>query len=774
MIPETSTIKKNKQGIHWLYVATYLFIFFCFSGVPFGANATNIFFPTGEAKQTLANYLEYLDDPSEKLTINQIAGEKSGDFKPLTTAKTLGYDFNGKVLWVRFAVDLSKYRAQYWYLTYDYQHVENMIIYQPDGNGFKQTELDASLPLEGRAFDIKQYLFQLPTPKVSPTIYYARFVPLDRFFKVDFSWAGFKGTVESIHDDEWAYGLLYGGLMVMWLYNFALYVSLRDRAYLYYIYYLGCFTVTFFYINGFAPLIIKLNPVLEQLFAAFGYLAIHGMILFARHFLTLKTSIRWMDRYLTCFQWILLIGAFATFFQPVGTPYKYLNYLILLTLPIIIASGVIRWHQGYRPARVYTLGWAVFACALGSLSLQSSGILPLSFIKYDTVVLASVWEAVIFSIALAYRIKLIDKATTAAKNTFLAMISHELHTPLQSIVSSIDLLSVRDAANGKNAEVWRRLQVATEYLEMQMKDLTDYARLGSGKMHLHKTSFNASAIIGEFIEGLRPMAQQKGLTYEVEIEDANLIVSSDALRIQQVVNNLIANAIKYTEVGYVKIRFRYVENKSLWLVIRIEDSGIGIAPEKIKKMFEPFTQADETCTRKHAGFGMGLAIVQQLIKLLHGTMEIDSTLAKGTTLEVRIPVEKVKDAPAAAADRNEFDKKRILLVDDTEDVRISLKEIVEQLGYTCDVAATGRSAVDKAKAHRYAAIMLDISMPDMDGFSVAREISIEKSNARTPILWISATAPRLSSPEQRKLFTHFLEKPIRSDKLNTILKEILA
>lgn len=752
-------------------IAFSLLLFFIQINNAFSVESPPIFIPTGEQQQSIRDKLEYLTDPESKYTISEIASGDAGTFKPFHQ-KDFGFGYKG-VLWIRFTADLTNYHESHFFLTQNYEHVGDLTLFYPTQSGLGTLRITEQTE-EPRTFKLHNYLFKVPTSAVSSATYYLRFVPAGHPAYVDLSWYGTKGILEHINNSQLEVGLFFGGLVVMLFYNFILCVYLRSRAYLYYIYYLACLIMTLIFLNGYVPLIVQISTFWERMFATFTYLMFHAMCLFTRNFLSLNTSVRWLDIYLKICQWAWLIFGFGTFFIPIDNPYTLLNYLTVISVPFLIAAGWIRVYQGYVPARIYSVGWTIFAAAALTYILVSLKIFPATWRTNLGLQFASVLEAVLFALALAYRIKLMDMAATAAKNAFLVMISHELKTPLQGIVSSLDLLTISNSVKGKDAEVWNRLRVATEHLEMQMKDLTDYARLGSGKMQVRNFEFNATASMSQIIEDLRQMAEQKGLFYETEIDNSNLIVRSDALRIQQILNNLIVNAIKYTESGYVKVQFQYIQEKSLSIVLRIEDSGVGISKKNVARIFEPFTQIDETSTRKYGGIGMGLAIVRQLVSLLKGTIKVESDLGKGTKFEVRIPVDKVEDwnTEANPADGKSINNK-ILLVDDTDEIRCSLKQIVEKLEYRCDVAECGQNAVNQTKSEKYAAILLDVNMPDMDGFSVAKEIR-KSRNRQTPIIWISATPPHLSTLEQRELFTYFLEKPVRKENLSAMLRKILA
>lgn len=759
---------KSSCTTSW-FALTFLLLLYICSAIP--VNAASVFKPEGLDKYSLNSYIDYLDDPDGSFTINEVATTKASSFRPLDKSKPLGYDFKYKVLWLRIALDLSQYKDPYWFLINDYEHIGNFSVFYPTATGFHQSEMDEKLPQEGRQFDVLEYIYKIPVPQISPSYVYIRIEPHSRFLQIKLAWAGITGAIESAHSSQLSYGLFFGGLLVLWFYNFALWVNLRDKAYLYYIYYLGCFTGTFFHIYGFAPFLFSLNPFWEQFFAALGYGAVHGMILFARHFLMLKSTLKWIDKYLTVLQWLLVAGGLAAFMQPVGAPFRYLNVFILFIIPVLMFAGVKRWMQGYMPAKIYSLGWIIFAAALGVLSLRSIGFLPVNVITNNAVMVASVWEAIIFSLALSYRMKLVEQESARAKTAFLGMISHELKTPLQGIISSIDLLSVKMPSDDV---VVKRLRASAELLEIQVKDLTDYARLENGQLQFQKLSFNASRLAHKVIDEFRPAAEKKGLELRVDIEN-NALISSDMFRIQQILNNLISNAIKYTQSGFVEVRL-WQQGSPLQLILSVSDSGVGFDIKSNKLIFEPFTQIDQSSTRKHDGIGMGLAVVQKLIVLFHGTIKVESAPGKGSIFTVTLPVEKYGDTPIDdSEDEQLIQEKVILLVDDNQQVRETLKAVVEQIGYSCHTAGSGHSALELAMSNKYAAILLDVNMPDIDGFEVASRIrGAGMHNRFSPIIWISATPPELSSPEQKKLFTHFLEKPVHAKKLDEMLKKIIA
>jgi signal transduction histidine kinase/ActR/RegA family two-component response regulator len=367
-----------------------------------------------------------------------------------------------------------------------------------------------------------------------------------------------------------------------------------------------------------------------------------------------------------------------------------------------------------------------------------------------------------------------------AKDTMLGTISHELKTPLQTIISSVDLLAKR-VKGPREVEIIERLTSGATRLQAQMQDLTDYARLESGRMQLRRIEFVPNDLVKRVVSDLKDAADHKGLRLIQQVNDSGMVVASDAHRIQQILANLITNAIKYTSEGVIQVsaELLFDENKQTqpWcLLLAVEDTGPGIAKKDVPRLFEPFTQIDQGTTRRFDGAGMGLAIVKRLVDLFGGRIKVDSVVGRGSRFEVCLPVDVVSvTVDSSGVGGEQSGKKRILLVDDNLQIRFSIKEILEELGYVCEMADSGKKALQKLSTKRFDAVLMDICMPDMDGFSVARTIRNRPSKfQQIPIVAISGMPAELASAEKNGLFTSRVAKPVSMDRLEAILTEILS
>ncbi|MEM5435641.1 ATP-binding response regulator [Paraburkholderia diazotrophica] len=369
------------------------------------------------------------------------------------------------------------------------------------------------------------------------------------------------------------------------------------------------------------------------------------------------------------------------------------------------------------------------------------------------------------------------REASLAKDAFLGMISHELRTPLHAIVSSIELLGFNFHTEA-DRKVIQRLETAARHLEAQMKDLTDYARLGAGKLELRHEHFDPRELLASVVDEHEPAARAKGLAFEGSASGRTGLVDSDPHRIRQIVNNLVTNAIRYTERGDVTLHF---EQHAGALAIVVTDTGPGVPDTQIPLIFKEFTQLDASRTRRFEGAGMGLAIVQGLVALFNGTIGVESEVGKGTRFTVTIPVAPVAAPATRAAAPHEAHgdgRPQVLIVDDNQLIRESLCEMLEHM--ECDAAAVANA--DDAHAwlatRRCDLVLLDLHMPDKDGYAFMAEYAAKTGAAggaaRTPVIAVSAYAPDGTARQDDAPFFDSLTKPVHYEVLRDAVQRALA
>jgi signal transduction histidine kinase/ActR/RegA family two-component response regulator len=372
------------------------------------------------------------------------------------------------------------------------------------------------------------------------------------------------------------------------------------------------------------------------------------------------------------------------------------------------------------------------------------------------------------------------REASLAKDAFLGMISHELRTPLHAIVSSIELLGFNYHSEA-DRKVIQRLETAARHLEAQMKDLTDYARLGAGKLELRHEHFEPRELLASIVDEHAMSAAARGLTLESEASGASGLVDSDPHRIRQIVNNLVTNAIRYTETGTVRVKLM---QRPALLSFIVSDTGPGVPQAQIPLIFEEFTQLDSSRTRRFEGAGMGLAIVQGLVRLFGGSVEVSSMVGEGTTFTVTIPVTPVASAQAPGVTAHAEPggaRPSVLIVDDNRLMRESLGEMVAHMEFDAHAVANADDALAWLDAHRCDVVLLDLHMPERDGYAFLADLAARGGpSSEVPVIVVSAYAPeagaRPGGETQNGALPFFeaLLKPIHYGDLRNALQRALA
>ncbi len=382
--------------------------------------------------------------------------------------------------------------------------------------------------------------------------------------------------------------------------------------------------------------------------------------------------------------------------------------------------------------------------------------------------------------------KEVAEAANRAKSSFLANMSHELRTPMNAIIGLAGILQRRydDPALTDKLD---KIAAAAKHLLHLLNDILDLSKIDAERLTLEQLPFRFGSILAD-VESLvheRVLARQ--LTFERRIDSrlASLELLGDPLRLQQILLNLVTNAVKFTEQGGVAIAVRCEAETPADIVLRlsVEDTGIGIPPDAQRRIFEPFEQADSSTTRRHGGTGLGLAICKRLVELMGGGIAVESTPGVGSRFSFVLRFAKVDAATPRSASatiggseaevviRQHYRDRRVLLVeDDPINQEVARELLGESLGLAVDVASDGAEAVSKAGASSYDLILMDVQMPVMDGLTATQAIRQLSGHAATPILAMTANA--FVDDRRRCLaagMNDFITKPVDPDVLFLVL-----
>ncbi|EMY61027.1 MHYT domain-containing protein [Leptospira terpstrae] len=334
-----------------------------------------------------------------------------------------------------------------------------------------------------------------------------------------------------------------------------------------------------------------------------------------------------------------------------------------------------------------------------------------------------------------------EKAEMAAitKTTFLANMSHEIRTPMNAIIGFTEVLLAGELYGNQKKQLETVKNSAKSLLRL-LNDVLNSAKLDRGAVELEIIDFSLLSLVDQVCSAMGIEAKRKGLQFQYSLaENLEEYYKGDSLRIRQILTNLLGNAIKFTKEGFIQLSITTKEEEVLF---HIQDSGIGIAPDRLEKIFDPFTQADVSMSRKFGGTGLGTTISKQLVELMKGKIWVESELGAGTHFYVSLPLEKGNPI-LEFNEKIQFDlpSMDILIVDDVKQNVELIELLMTSNGHKVEIAKNGREALEFFKSKKFDLVLMDIQMPEMDGLEATRQIrDYEKSSSiRTPIIALSAS-----------------------------------
>lgn len=388
------------------------------------------------------------------------------------------------------------------------------------------------------------------------------------------------------------------------------------------------------------------------------------------------------------------------------------------------------------------------------------------------------------------------EAANKLKSEFLSNMSHELRTPLNSIMalSRVLIMQAKDKLNDDENNYLEIVERNGKRLLSLINDILDLSKIEAGKMEVLPNFVSLPTLLQIIKENLHTLTEEKGLSLTLSVPDNLPKIETDESKLYQILTNIIGNAVKFTEKGKVNIS---VKHDSQNIFIEVKDTGIGISRKVLPYIFDEFRQADGTASRHYEGTGLGLAIANKITKILGGNITVKSKLNKGSVFLVTLPIKWHEDfvlaetfnnekkspeatVPKANADNKvakEVSKTRILIVEDNQDTIIQIKTVLENENYKVDVAGGGQEALDYIQQTIPDGIILDIMMPDVDGFDVLEKLQNTEETKRIPVLIL--TAKDLTNDDLKKLnaynIQHFILKgDVDSNDLLNMVKLMLG
>jgi two-component system, sensor histidine kinase len=361
--------------------------------------------------------------------------------------------------------------------------------------------------------------------------------------------------------------------------------------------------------------------------------------------------------------------------------------------------------------------------------------------------------------------------------------SHEIRTPLNAIIGFVDILA-EEETDKKKIDYLNIVQSSGNLLLNLINDILDFSKIESNKLDINKEVFQISDLYELMISYYTPSLNQKSLEFKTNLDkDLPIYLKSDFLRIKQILTNLLSNAIKFTpKDGKITFEIKYSEDRES-IEFSVDDTGIGIAPENHKKVFELFSQAETTTTKKFGGTGLGLSISAKLVELLDGEIGIQSQIGEGSRFYFTIPIvdydKNMISCLKTKEENGDVPKKlnlHVLVAEDNKANQKFMSIILKKLGLTFDIVSDGFEAMESFKVSKYDAILMDENMPNMSGIETTKKIlEYEKENNLKHTIIVALTANALKGDRERFIeagMDEYLTKPLNKHKLIDILSRL--
>ncbi|MDD0996571.1 ATP-binding protein [Pseudomonas sp. TNT2022 ID1044] len=751
----------------------------------------------------LGRFLQVFEDADGQASIAQVRAQAAaGNFQPHDQA-TLNAGYSRSVFWLK--IDLQYRPTQpaaqrTWLLELAYPPLDHLDLYLPDATGDYQRvrQTGDALPFASREIRQNNYLFNLDfTPGQTQTVY-LRLQSQGSIQAPVTLWSS-TAYLEEQPVRLYVLGLIYGVLLGMLIYNLFIYLSVRDTSYLYYIFYIASFGLYQLSVNGAAVQYFWPDSPWWANAATPFFIGCAGLFgsQFARSFLQTSTHSRWLDRLLLALVAFSALVVGLSLMTSYALALRLATALALTFTVVIFAAGIFAWLRGLRVARYFIIAWSAFL--LGGIinTMMVLGYLPNVFLTMYSSQIGSAIEVALLSLALADRINamreqqaqtLFDAGqklevlnqqlahSNKLKDEFLATLTHELRTPMNGVIGSLELMQTvemdpeleqyQQTASGSAREMMRMVNGILTLTELQ-----------AGKLKASPSTFSLRGVVEALRVQFDGNATSKSLDFKVDVAPGVPDrLHGDSAKLAQCLECLLDNAIKFTRVGGLALRVsgKTLTPDRLALSFAVIDTGIGFTDLGEATMYQRFFQLDGSMTREYGGLGVGLAICRQLVELLGGRLTHRSEPGRGSRFQLDVEFEvPALERPSSSFMPQDLSRLRlpqdcaVLLVDDNKVNQLVMRGMLLKLGFRVRTADSASAALDFLQRETVDAVLLDYELQPMDGVSVCCQIRALPGCSQLPVFVIAQGVDRERCPTGALI--DYLSKPVKFEDLQVAL-----
>ena len=792
IFPCFSPTNKRMKFLHTFVLS----MLFCF------ANAQENFSDFGNFPVSIFPIATIVDMEAEKITLEELLKRESNlRFTGLENANT-NLGFTDRQFWVKFSLANHGEKPHQLFLETGRPITDVVELYQLDKDGtVLRQESGDLLPFEARPLQHRKIFFPIDLEPGKAYTFYIKFESDGEVINLPLNLFDAEALVGQSYFDQLIFGVFYGILLLAGVIYLFFYFGIREKSFLLY--------------PGYVLSIILLHLSLDGYFFQYftpdgGWFSRQAVLIFAtlsamafgrygQIYLDVKSYSPGLHKSFNGLMLILVALLFFVLAVPAGQKYSYpaVNLLGILILFHVISALVMGYVRGKKPDIFFSLGIACFFLGFTVFILNNFSVLPNTFLTEFSSKLGTGLEVMFLSLSMSNRIRLLksekermqavalqqSEESNQIKSFFLSNISHELRTPLNAIIGLSKTIkdSIPDAAIKGDLEV---IEYSSIGLLNAIDDILDYSKIEKKELKLENKPFDLHKVMKEVRSMTEKQVSDKGLKFVYEeIMQMPQFVIGDRTRTRQILLNVLSNAIKFTQEGQVKlgITTESIGENRCRISFAIADTGVGIQAEKLDRIFESFIQEQIDDKRKFGGFGLGLCIVKALVDQYGGKLNLESTPGVGTTVSISLEFDQPepKQQPQVTKPGEfDLDKKHLLIVEDNPVNQLVMKSILKKWKNTSfDTAFNGLEALEKLKAAKFDLILMDLQMPEMDGYEATEAIrngACGIAYQSIPIIAVTADATEKAKSRVFEVgMDDYTTKPVDAELLYTKVKNAL-
>lgn len=745
---------------------------------------------------------QYVDVGKVDVSFDQIRNIKAFEFKPMDK-ENKDFGFTNHNIWIKFQLkNKTKAELNYFFETArPITDVAELFIIREDNSITKYISGDG-IPFDKRSFKVRNTAFKINLAPNELQQFYLHVKSDGEQLSMPMVLHTSENMLEESSFEQFIFGFFYGILLIASILYMFFFFAMRDRTFFFYSMYVIFIGLLQFSVDGYFYKFVTPES---------GWFSMHAVIIFAsfasfflgcyaQAYLKVKGYNKFINNAFYVIYAIDFLLVISLFLIPDHAyAYPIANGLGLILLLLIITSQFIIFIRTRKIDRFFATGIFFLIAGFVAFILKNFGILPITFLTENGSKLGTGMEVIFLSLSMANLIRnlknereelqalALQKAEemNELKSYFLSNISHELRTPLNAILNTAKSI----ASDSKDENIQNSSQIikySTYSLLSSVNDILDFSKIEKDEIKLEVTEFDLVKTVEQIANNFAREAKDKGLEFTFQkCENLPHMVKGDVVRLSQILHNVLSNALKFTNDGFVKFRLdaKKDKNNKITITFIVSDTGVGISKEKISSIFDSFSQEGINNKRKFGGLGLGLYIVKHLINLQNGKIKIDSTTGLGTVCTIDLTYEyaepkKVEIEATALVNDYDLNGTSILVVEDNAMNQMVIKMITKKwLNTSVDFANNGQEGLEKLGEKHYDIILMDLQMPIMDGYEAT--IAIRKGEAgeqykNIPIIAVTADVMETTKVRVTEIgMNKYVSKPVDKEMLFEYVKSLV-